>query len=180
MKLIVDQHVRPEAGQTIIDLGCGTGDLADMLPESVTYIGIDHNPAYLSPDELQAGSDERRRFVNADLSALGSVSLPSADISVALGVLHHLTDDQVIQLLHSVRAVTRPGGRFVSIDPVFDPDQRSIARVAMAMDRGRFVRQREHYDMLVRSVLPDLEVVVRSDVNPFPYTHIVFEATMPG
>lgn len=178
MKLIVDQHIRPSAGQTIIDLGCGTGDLADMLPDSVTYIGIDHNPAYLSPDDLPAGDSQRRRFVNADLASLGDVSLPQADVSVALGVLHHLSDDQVLQLLHSVAAVTRDGGRFVSIDPVFDPDQRSIARIAMAMDRGRFVRQREHYEMLVRSVFDDVNVIVRSDVNPFPYTHIILEVTV--
>lgn len=47
----------------------------------------------------------------------------------------------------------------------------------MALDLGRFVRLREHYEMIVRSVFPDATVTVRSDINPFPYTHIIFEAT---
>jgi SAM-dependent methyltransferase len=178
MRMIVDDHIRAAEGQTLIDLGCGTGDLVKMLPGSVSYIGIDHNPSYLSPEALGEDGGTGPRFVNADLGDLGAVTLPQADVSVALGVLHHLTDEQVVNLLRSVAAVTRPGGRFVSVDPVFHPDQRSVARIAMSMDRGRFVRQREHYEFLTRSVFADVRAVVRSDINPFPYTHLVLEVAI--
>jgi hypothetical protein len=47
----------------------------------------------------------------------------------------------------------------------------------MAMDRGRYVRQREHYEMLAREVFADVRATVRSDINPFPYTHLILEAT---
>ncbi len=173
MRLLVDEHIAPSSGDVIGDLGCGTGDLAGMLPADATYIGIDHNPAYISPTSLSF-EPGGRYFVNGDLAELASLDLPPLDVAVAIGVLHHLTDDQVLAMLAAVVTKLAPGGRLVTVDPVFHPDQASSARIMMAMDRGRYVRHQSHYEWLVRQVLPEARCRIRTDVNPFPYTHIVF------
>ena len=176
MRIIVDQYVQPRAGQTIADLGCGTGDLAEMLPDTVAYIGVDHNAAYL--DSLQVDTVAGgRQFLNGDLGALEQVGLPPIDTAVAIGVLHHLNDDEMRGMLRSVAAVLVPGGKLVTVDPVFAPDQASSARIMMAMDRGRFVRHREHYEMVFHEAFPDAVSALRTDFLPFPYTHCIFEAT---
>lgn len=177
MQRLLDDHVAARSGEVLADLGCGTGDLAQMLPDDVTYIGIDHNPAYISStalDLLPGG----RYFVNADLAELASLDLPPIDVAVAIGVLHHLTDAQVTDMLRATRDKLGPGGRLVTVDPVFHPDQRSSARIMMAMDRGRFVRQREHYEALFTAVFPSGTGTVRTDINPFPYTHLILAATV--
>lgn len=176
MRLIARDYVRAADGQTIADLGCGTGDLAAMLPSSVRYIGVDHNSAYLTPSDISSAAGGRH-FVNADLSNLASANLPPIDTAVAIGVLHHLTDDEVRAMLHSVRDLLVEGGRVVTVDPVFEPSQRSSARIMMAMDRGRYVRHPEHYQFIFREVFPGAVSDVRSDFLPFPYTHCIFQAT---
>lgn len=177
MQRIVQDYIRPQSGQTIADLGCGTGDLADMLPPDVVYIGVDHNDAYLDPSQAMKGATQGRRFINGDLGKLADLELPPLDAALALGVLHHLDDDQVRHMLTAIRSKLAPGGRMVTVDPVLVPAQRSSARIMMVMDRGRHVRQLDHYRMLVGEVFPDYEVHVRGDLNPFPYTHCIFEAT---
>jgi SAM-dependent methyltransferase len=180
MKRLVDAYLQPLPNQTIVDLGCGTGDLVRFIDPTCSYIGVDHNPAYLSPgsldSELTAG---RRVFLNADLGQLDQLDLPPADAAFALGVLHHLPDQLVVQVLRSALTILKPGGRLVTVDPVFVPEQASSARVMMALDRGRFVRHVEHYQELLARACPGAEMHLRDDINPFPYNHIVFVASAP-
>lgn len=175
MRSIVDEYVQPAAGQTILDLGCGTGDLALMLPDTVTYIGVDHNPAYIAADHM-APVPGGRHFINADLAELHTVDLPVVHTAVAIGVLHHLPDDAVVNVLTSVAQLIGRSGRVVTVDPVFWPSQAASARIMMAVDRGRFVRQAEHYSYLFRQAFPDAVMTVRHDLNAFPYSHCIFES----
>jgi ubiquinone/menaquinone biosynthesis C-methylase UbiE len=180
MRTIVETYVRPSGSQVVVDLGCGTGDLAHMLPDSVGYIGVDHNSSYLDPGQLDASTGSRRQFINGDVAALRELELPPIDVAVAIGLLHHLTDEQVTEMLRSVAAKLAPAGRLITVDPVFWPVQASSARLMMALDRGRFVRHPEHYELLVRRAFPLAEMTIRSDLNAFPYTHCIFEANAPA
>jgi SAM-dependent methyltransferase len=181
MKRLVDAYLQPLPHQTIIDLGCGTGDLVRFLDPTCSYIGVDHNPAYLSPGSLDSVLTEGRHiFVNADLGQLDQLDLPAADAAFALGVLHHLPDQLVVKMLRTALEILKPGGRLVTVDPVFVPDQASSARVMMALDRGRFVRHVEHYQDLFARACPGAEMHLRNDINPFPYNHIIFVASAPS
>jgi SAM-dependent methyltransferase len=176
MTVTVREHIRPVIGDSVLDLGCGPGDLARLLPEGVRYVGVDHNEAYLSSADPGRGGDGPL-FINADLGDLAHLDLGHFDIAVAIGVLHHLDDDTVVAVLSEVRQHLFSGARFVSVDPAFHPEQRSSARVMMALDRGRFVRHPSDYLRLVREVFSAVDMTVRHDLLPFPYTHCVLDAT---
>jgi hypothetical protein len=47
----------------------------------------------------------------------------------------------------------------------------------MALDRGRFVRHPGDYRRLADRTFEKVLVTVRHDINPFPYTHCIVEAT---
>ena len=175
MQSLVDEYFHLRSGSRVLDVGCGTGDLAALVPD-VTYVGVDHNPAYVGADE-ERQLDGAPRFVNADLAQLGDLDIGVFDTAVAVGVLHHLDDDLAQAMVASVRDKLVPNGRFVTSDPVFHPDQKTTARVLMALDRGRFVRHPADYARLMRSSFPDLKVSIRHDLNPFPYTHCIIEAS---
>lgn len=175
MRRILDEYVHPTADQVIVDLGCGTGELADMLASGVNYIGIDNNASYLRNNVVSKHGHGSQRFIDADLADIADLELPPIDVAVAIGVLHHLSDAAVTVMLRSIAPHLAPGGRLVTVDPVFAPHQATSARLMMALDRGRFVRQPEHYEYLVRGVFPSATCELRDDLNAFPYTHIVFE-----
>ena len=126
MQRLVDEHFRLPPGSRVLDVGCGTGDLARLVP-NVDYVGVDHNSAYVESDGASAGGEPR--FVNADLAQLGDLDIGLFSTAVAVGVLHHLDDDLARSVIADVHQKLVPGGRFVTVDPAFHPDQRATARV---------------------------------------------------
>jgi cyclopropane fatty-acyl-phospholipid synthase-like methyltransferase len=178
MTRLVREHFRVLAGERLLDVGCGTGDLARLVP-GVEYVGVDHNAAYIGGRDIAGVSAANPTFINADVATLSSLDIGEFDIAVAVGVLHHVDDDVATMLIRAVREKLSPGGRFVTIDPVFHPDQRATARVLMALDRGRYVRHPADYQRLIASGFDEMTVVIRGDLNPFPYTHCIVEASVP-
>lgn len=173
MKVIADTYVRAPEGGRVLDVGCGPGDLARFL-DGVEYVGVDHNASYVNP----RGSDEGtvdRRLIEANIEELDQLDIGEFDVIVMLGVLHHLDEATALGVCQAASRLLRPQGRLVTVDPAFDPQQRSIARILMAMDRGRYVRHPWDYERIVRSSLENLVMTVRHDLNPFPYSHCIVE-----
>jgi SAM-dependent methyltransferase len=171
MRRLVDDVVQPEPGMRVLDLGCGNGRLVPYL-NGASYVGLDSNPSYVHAATSKWGS-ESTRFVVADLVRLADVEIESVDAVVLLGVLHHLPDDVASAALQGAAELLAPGGRVITMDPCFEPTQRSIARVLMALDRGRYVRHPADYLRLIESHLEDVTSEIWTDVYWFPYTHLV-------
>ena len=171
MELLTADVVKPSDGQRLLDFGCGNGRLVPFLP-SVEYLGIDNNESYIAEASSGKGSD-RVTFMCADVKELASFGVEPFDTVVSLGVLHHLSDDVAEPALEAALALLKPGGRLVTMDPCFHPDQASVARVLMAMDRGRYVRHPEDYRRLVERAGGTTTQQIWHHVYRFPYTHCV-------
>ena len=99
-------------GQSLIDLGCGSGRLAAALGQSfaIDYLGIDIVPALLDYAASKAPPDYR--FVcNRTLH----IPAPDAcaDMLCAFSVFTHLLHHETWLYLEDIRRVLRPGGRLV-------------------------------------------------------------------
>ncbi|MEP7204100.1 MAG: class I SAM-dependent methyltransferase [Ilumatobacteraceae bacterium] len=177
-RTIITDHIRCKPGDRVLDLGCGNGELANYLP-GVEYVGVDHNPKYIASARGPRTSAAHVEFLEADLADLGSLTLENFDVVVALGVLHHLSTPVASATVANAYDLLNDEGRLVTLDPTFHPEQRSITRILMAMDRGLYVRHPEDYERLIRASFPDLRTTIRSDLVPFPYTHCIIEASKP-
>ena len=66
-KWFIDTHVRAKAGDKVIDIGCGPGQILPWLPP-VEYIGFDVNPSYIASAQQKYGDRQpllwviQRRF----------------------------------------------------------------------------------------------------------------------
>jgi cyclopropane fatty-acyl-phospholipid synthase-like methyltransferase len=166
------EYIRPRPGERVLDVGCGDGDIRPHLAD-VDYTGVDLNDDYLKVAERQ--SDEHTRFLRADVAALAGLGLGPYDCAIAVGLLHHLDDDQCLSLLEAVHDALVPGGRLLTFDPVFTPTQRTTARVLAALDRGRHVRDAGGYERLCTRFFTVTRHEIRNDLLPFPYSHAIFE-----
>jgi SAM-dependent methyltransferase len=166
------EHLRVQPGQRVLDVGCGTGEILEILP-AVQYAGYDLSPDYIARARRRFG--ERGEFhcraVDDDLPVTPS----SVDVVIAHGVLHHLDDDQARTLFRVARRALKPGGRLVTYDGCFTPDQSAAARFVVSLDRGRHVRTREAYERLARGEFSEVRTFVRHDLVRIPYTHLIME-----
>jgi len=107
-------------GETVLDVGCGTGSLAIALKAEVgasgAVTGIDASPEMIE----QARRKATRAGVDAgfEVAPIEGLLFPDArfDLVVSSFMLHHLPDGVKRKGLAEVRRVLKPGGRFLAVD----------------------------------------------------------------
>lgn len=172
---LVDEYLRLRPGNTLLDVGCGTCAILDCLPADVRYIGVDLSNSYIEDARSRYG--DRGTFLCQDVSQLAPESWDTADAALAVGLLHHLEDEEVDGLFAAIARILVPGGRLVSIDPCYDPAQGPLARFMISRDRGRNVRQGKEYAALAAPHFSGVTLSVRHDLSRIPYTHAILECS---
>jgi SAM-dependent methyltransferase len=170
------RYVRAAPGDLVVDVGCGTGELAPHLGAGLRYVGFDLSPQYIQ--SARARFSDIGRFECMDVANAADFGIRDADIAIAFGLLHHLDDDECVALFRSLQSVLRDGGRVVTIDPTFAPGQHPIGAFLARRDRGRNVRSPSAYEAVARRVFPDVRCVTRHDLLRVPYSHCVLEMRM--
>jgi SAM-dependent methyltransferase len=165
--------------RTVLDLGCGTGSVSEILVPRVSYVGIDYNQGYV--DGARKRSSSRAKFLCTDLEyaheALRAADLPTHyDLILLAGVLHHLQDDLALTLLRQAPSLLSDAGRVLSIDPTYTAAQNPIARFLVSRDRGPFVRNVDGYLHLYRSAGLVTHSQVLTNQLRVPYNHCLIEA----
>jgi SAM-dependent methyltransferase len=166
--------VRAYPGSRLLDVGCGTAQILEYLPEGVDYWGYDISPQYIVAAQTKFSG--KGRFACCKLEESDLAGIQPFDIVLAFGLLHHLDDDTAKNIVHLARLALKPGGRFVSIDPVLVAGQNPIARFFISRDRGLNVRDAEAYLTLAHHEFHLVQGMVRHRMW-LPYTHWIMECT---
>ena len=95
----------PEPGEHILDLGCGDGEIAEMLMQiGCSIIGLDSSADLISKAKL--------RGVNAILGDAQSLTFDTQfDAVISNAAMHWIRDQQAV--CNGVFRSLKPGGRFV-------------------------------------------------------------------
>ncbi|XVJ60101.1 MAG: metalloregulator ArsR/SmtB family transcription factor [Tepidisphaera sp.] len=103
---------------TVADLGCGTGDAAELLaPLVARVVAVDSSEPMLSAGRERLEGAKNVEFVRAELESM-PIESASVDAAVMVLVLHHVSD--VAAVLAEARRILRPadGGGLMIIDMV--------------------------------------------------------------
>lgn len=138
----VIEHAAIQAGDTVLDLGCGTGTLAIMAhadQPAATYTGLDADPSILDRARAKA------RAANAPVIFANGLAdeLPydqvSFDVVLTTLFFHHLDDTTKRATATEILRVLKPGGRLVVADfgRPHDPLMRIAAGATVQLLDGR-------------------------------------------
>lgn len=167
----VSEFIKPFPGCRILDIGCGPAEILAYLPE-VDYSGFDISSAYITQATKRFGN--RGRFYCKVLTVADIESQPPFDIVLAMGLLHHLDDNQALDVMQLAYKALKPGGYLVTFDPCLEPGQNPVAKFLVTRDRGQNVRTKEGYAAISSAVFPAPRIEVRHKAW-IPYTHCFME-----
>ena len=171
----VGEFVRPQQGERILDVGCGTGALCEYVPAGASYVGVDVDERYIESARERFG--DRCEFVASDIVDLQIAGREPFDAAMAFGVLHHLDDHQVTQAFRVVRALLRPGGRFLAAEPCLTDQAGRFERFLMRHDRGKFIRRPDEYARLAETAFERVSGGVVRGPYRIPFSVLVLDAT---
>lgn len=180
-KRLVQEYIRPFPGCRILDIGCGTADILSYLPPDFSsYTGLDFNPLYIESASRRWAGHANCRFMNRDVNDLAAAEVGTFDIVLALGLLHHLADDDAQRLLATVATLLKPSGRLITYDGVYTDRQNPLARWLISRDRGRAVRNEAGYRALAQGSFTGILGHVLHDTLRLPYTIFLMVCTKSG
>ena len=142
--------------------------------QRLSTLGLDTNAQYIASATRTHGS--KGTFIIGDTHSLrGDSRFQNADIVIAIGVLHHLDDQDAAHCIRFAYDALKEGRRFIFHDPCWIPNQGALSKYIMARDRGRNIRTEHEYRRLAAKLFRNIAASVDTKPMRIPYVTVVFE-----
>lgn len=171
----VNEYIKPFKGAKILDIGCGPAYILEYLPKNIKYTGFDMNPHYIEHAKKKYG--HRADFFCTKVAEVSPEHEKKYDIVLATAILHHLNDQDAINLFKIAFNGLKDTGYLITLDNAYIPNQSRISKFLISKDRGQNVRTPEGYLKLARKVFPNVTYEIRNDLFRIPYTHIIYSCS---
>ncbi len=167
-KMIVKNLIRKK-NVNILDVGCGPAEILESL-NKVNYFGYDINSNYIDYAKKKYGGKGSffcKKFTKGELK-----KLPKFDHVLLLGILHHLNDKEIYNLLRLTKKALKKKGNIITEDPVLIDKQNLFSKFIIKMDRGSNVRSKKEYIDLIKKFFKKINSKIYHQ-KFIPYTWFV-------
>ena len=169
----VKEFLKINTGDHVLDIGCGNGDIINFLPLGIFYIGIDINSNYIKNAKKKFIG--KGVFINNKFSKDLIENYNNFDVIMANGLLHHLGNEDAIELFEASYKALKKGGKLITMDGCYIENNSKIVNLILKSDRGKFVRTKECYFKLASQTFKQIKIFIRKDLLFIPYCHIIME-----
>lgn len=168
----VKEYIKPRQEDKLLDIGCGPANIITYLPD-VDYTGFDISESYIESAKNKYG--DKGKFFCTKIKPDVIEEENQYDIAIASGVIHHLTDEEALDLFALAQKVLKPGSRLITLDGCYTEKQSFITKFILSQDRGNYVRVEKEYKKLASTYFNTVKVSIIKDLLNIPYTHIIME-----
>jgi len=176
---LVSENVSKFNMQNVLDLGCGTASTANLLPKNVKYIGLDTSQKYLDKAGKRIADRDSKLILTdiADTSWTHTSGELDTTLGLALGIYHHINDEQLEDTIANVGCVLKKGSKIVSLDPAIDSKTTKVANWFARNDRGPYIREPELYEEVFSRYGFSVKFEITRNSFRIPYDLILITAT---
>lgn len=170
------KHFSDSSIKTVLDIGCGTGVLLDYLAEGVEYHGCDMEDSYIEFAREKYGN--RGKFYQERVGEkIRKEWLGYFDRINLHGLLHHLPNEMVEEVLEVGKQYLKDGGKLVSIDATFYEGQNFFSKWIVSKDRGQNIKTPEAYLKVAGKFFDKIEGTLVKKHNRLNYSVYVMVMT---
>ena len=131
----------------ILDIGCGLGDSLEHVKNPI-YFGYDISEKYIK--YARNKYKEKGIFFCKNFTYKEIKKLPKFDYVLLIGILHHLKNHEIVNLLKLTKKVLKTNGQIITLDPIYEKKQNFFARFLISKDRGKNIKTKKEYLNLLR------------------------------
>ena len=132
----------------ILDIGCGPAQILEHIPQC-DYYGYDidrRSIQYAKKKYYQ----KNYHFYCKKFNKTELKKLPKFDFIIFFGILHHLSNKEVYEILKLCKKIMKKNSKLLTEDPILLENQNVIAKFLIKKDRGLNVRDKQEYINLLK------------------------------
>lgn len=171
-KMLINEFMKPRPFSRILDIGCGTADILNLLPSTIDYVGYDLSSKYINFAKKKYG--ERAKFFHKCVSDI-TIGNNSFDIVFADGLIHHLNDIEAMKLFEIGYEALDDIGIMLTTDPTYAEGQSFIDKYITSKDRGQHIRTPSDYKIIAETRFPKVKAEVTQVKKIFTLTGCVLQ-----
>lgn len=140
-KKYVEEYISPKEGQSVLEFGCGAGNIINYFPADIKYTGLDISKKCIQYCNKNFPS---REFCLQDFSSKFSLN-KKYDIIFSEGVMACLSDEQVEILVENIIEHSNVGSKIILSDMNYNPQNTFLQKFLLEHERGAFLRSTKDY-----------------------------------
>lgn len=139
-KNYVEKYVSPKENQTILELGCGSGNILYYLPKTIDYTGLDLNSKCIKYCKKKFPSFE---FLIKDVSDFNLNK--TFDIIFSEGIMACLSDEQIEKMLKNICKHSKKDTKIILSDMNFCKENTKLQNFFLKQERGKYLRSTKDF-----------------------------------
>jgi SAM-dependent methyltransferase len=119
---------------SVVEIGCGTGNWAALIDGEPEYVGIDISQTCVDFCNKRFFRDRKKKFSNLDITTYHPEK--RFDLAMMISVLHHLSDSDVQRMMSWISRNTR----YLFVSDLYPIPESPLSKWFYGMDRGEHIR----------------------------------------
>lgn len=153
-KNYVAEYIKPEENQTVLELGCGAGNIINYFPKNIKYTGLDLSKKCINYCKSKFPDFN---FKIQDIAVNFNLN-ETYDAIFSEGVMACLSDEQICKVLENICKHSKKGTKIILSDMNYNSQNSFFQRLLLEHERGKFLRSTKDYVAIFSKFEEELEI----------------------